>query len=467
MPDLLPEFQFFLQQKKLAAPKHIPFLAAWVRQCLGFSETPLDEKRMERFVAHLQTLPQIKNWQIQQAQVAIKLYLHHFLKKNKDGTNKFSDKTESSTAQTFPQMLQTTRQWIRLKHYSPKTEKNYLLWIKRFFYYIHQTKPGQAFDQKDVKNYLSYLAVERKVASSTQNQAFNALLFLFRHTLCQDLNDIKTVVRAKRGVKLPVVLSTEEVKQLFEHVREKYLLHLQLLYGSGMRISELIHLRVKDLDFNENLVFIRSSKGDKDRTTILPVHIKTRLQQHLEQAHKLHQQDLIPNPLINCSISILIFSLKRREKQNWFWSLFNGIGINSGYGQAILPNALERKYPQASKDWCWQYVFPSRKLSIDRSDAKIRRFHMVEKPIQTELKRALKKTNIHKHASMHTLRHSFATHLLMSGVNIREVQELLGHKNVETTMIYTHVIRDLTNVPSSPLDQLYQPKNTQENCLRQ
>jgi len=275
----------------------------------------------------------------------------------------------------------------------------------------------------DVREFLSYLAINKRVSASTQNQAFNALLFLFRVILNIELTDLDKTVRAKRGVKLPVVLSIEEVQKLFKHIKNTEALMVQLLYGSGLRLMELARLRVKDIDFGSNLIFVRDGKGDKDRSTILPEAIKLPLQSHLEKAKLLHDEDL-----------------------------------KSGHGDVYLPDALDRKYPNAGKEWYWQYVFPSLKLSVDPRSGKIRRHHISEKTIQNIVRNAAKKAGIDKHVTVHTLRHCFATHLLMNGVNIREVQELLGHKNVETTMIYTHVMRDMANAPKSPLDMLYKGK---------
>ena len=278
-------------------------------------------------------------------------------------------------------------------------------------------------DSDDVKDFLSHLALTKRVSSSTQNQAFNALLFLFRDVMKTELGDLSKTVRAKRGQRLPVVLSPEEVQSLFKNVKGLSLLILQLLYGSGLRLLELARLRVKDIDFGQNLIFVRGGKGDKDRTTILPQTVKSILEKHLDGTKKLHDRDLA-----------------------------------GGYGEVYLPDALERKYPNAAKEWGWQYVFPAPKLSVDPRSGKIRRHHITEKTIQNAVKEAVKKAGIVKHASVHTLRHSFATHLLMNGVNIREIQILLGHKHVETTMIYTHVVRNMLSVPKSPLDNLFMNK---------
>jgi integron integrase len=267
------------------------------------------------------------------------------------------------------------------------------------------------------------LALRQRVAASTQNQAFNALLFLCREILNIELRDIDKAVRAKRGVRLPVVLSVDEVRKLIEAAAGKDRLFIQLVYGTGMRLMEAVRLRVQDIDFDGGIVFVRGGKGDKDRTTMLPAAVQPALRRHLEEVKKLHEQDLA-----------------------------------EGYGEVVLPDSLERKYPGASKKWGWQWLLPSARLSVDPRSGKTLRHHIDPSTIQKAVAAAVRKACIIKHASVHTLRHSFATHLLMNGVNIREVQDLLGHKNVETTMIYTHVMRDMTNAPKSPLDLLAQEK---------
>jgi integron integrase len=271
------------------------------------------------------------------------------------------------------------------------------------------------------------LAVEKKVSASTQNQAFNALLFLFRNVLKIEIEDLGSTIRAKRGPKLPVVLTVEEVRQLFSCMEGRQLLIAQIIYGAGLRLMELARLRVKDIDFGSGLIFVRASKGDKDRSTILPGAVREPLQEHLTEVKALHNQDLA-----------------------------------KGFGQVYLPDALGRKYPNAAKDWAWQYVFPSSRLSVDPRSGIVRRHHMDETSIQKAVGTATRKAGIAKHVSVHTLRHSFATHLLMNGVNIREIQTLLGHQNVETTMIYTHVMRDMTTAPQSPLDLLL--KGSPKSC---
>ncbi|MCF7873590.1 MAG: integron integrase [Candidatus Omnitrophica bacterium] len=322
-------------------------------------------------------------------------------------------------------IIDKVRKSIQLKHYSYRTEQTYVDWIKRFFSYINKNNPNKCLEEKlnseNVKMYLTYLAIERKVSSSTQNQAFCALLFLFREVLKIELKSLGNTVRAKQKIRLPSVLTFGEVKEMFNYVNKKHLLLLQIIYGSGLRLMELVRLRVQDIDLENNILFIRNSKGDRDRTTVIAECLKSELQKQLQKARKIHKEDL-----------------------------------KLGYGKVSLPNRLRHKYPNAAKEWKWQYIFPSSKLSINPRDGKIGRHHIDPSSIQKAVKNAAKMAQIHKKVSVHTLRHSFATHLLMKGVNIRQIQELLGHKNLETTMVYTHVIKGLQNAPKSPVDELYE-----------
>jgi len=240
------------------------------------------------------------------------------------------------------------------------------------------------------------------------------------HVLGKEIGNLGDTVRAKRGQKVPVVFSVDEVRRLFAEMNGINLLIAELLYGSGLRLMEVARLRVKDIDFDANTIFVRSGKGDKDRSTVLPTTTKDRLQKHLQAVKDIHKQDLA-----------------------------------KGHGEVHLPDALGRKYLNAGKEWAWQYAFPSAKLSVDPRSGRIGRHHISASTIQDAVRIALRKAGIPKHASVHTLRHSFATHLLQGGVNIREVQSLLGHKHVETTMVYTHVLRNMANAPQSPLDALY------------
>ncbi|MGB5218589.1 MAG: integron integrase [Smithella sp.] len=426
--DILPEFQTFLLEKKLAPGKNVLFYALWASKFLNYSnkkQIPPDqyqENAVIEFIEALKSNPGISDWQIRQAGDAIRLYCFHYrgLKPDNLSTIKAN--------KAIPELLKETQRMIRLKHYSYSTEKTYLQWIKRFLEYSNQMSKKEAsveLDAADCKNFLSYLALKEKVSASTQNQAFNSILFLFRNVLCKEMGGLAQTVRAKRGQKLPVVFSVEEVKRLLGCLNGRDLLITGLLYGSGLRLMELARLRVKDIDMDLNTLTVRSGKGDKDRTTILPATVKDRLRNHLMEVKKLHENDLA-----------------------------------RGYGEVHLPDALGRKYPNAGKEWAWQYVFPANNLSVDPHSGKIRRHHIGDSAIQEIIKKAIIKAAIPKHGSVHTLRHSFATHLLMNGVNIREVQELLGHKNVETTMIYTHVMRDMSGAPKSPLDDLFKPDKT-------
>ncbi len=432
--DILPEFQKFLLSRSLVPEKNVSFHAHWASKFLAFSnsnENLTPDLRVEKFLNHLRQQRNITDWQIRQADDALRLYINHFL----DGKASTLSPNLPQTDKKFTdvsKILSEMQEAIRIKHYSYSTEQTYLDWVKRFFSYIINEKksdtrladekdiPSGGFDTNDVRDFLSYLALKRNVSASTQNQAFNSLLFLFRAVLKTDLADLNKTVRAKRGQRLPVVLSVQEVREIFKHANGVSLLILQMLYGAGLRLMEAARLRVKDIDFDSNLIIVRGGKGDKDRTTMLPEAVKEHLPLHLDKVRELHEKDL-----------------------------------SSGYGEAHLPEALSRKYPNAAKEWHWQYVFPSANLSVDPRSGKIMRHHISERTIQNTVKDAARKAKIAKHVTVHTLRHSFATHLLMNGVNIREVQELLGHKNVETTMIYTHVMRDMSNAPKSPLDNLY------------
>jgi integron integrase len=270
-----------------------------------------------------------------------------------------------------------------------------------------------------VRAFLGHLALERNVSVSTQNQAFNALLFMCRSVLGVELSDMRENVRARRGKQLPVVLSVEETANVLRSMRDPYRLMAKLLYGSGLRITELLDLRVKDIDFENEVIVVKQGKGRKDRTTLLPRSICDELRGHLERVKQIWEQD-----------------------------------VAKGYGEAPLPDALERKYRNAGKEWGWQYVFPANKYSLDPLDHKVRRFRVTAKPLQAAVRDAVKRAGVVKHASVHTFRHCFAIHLLLNGTDVREVQELMGHESIETTMIYLHVVRELRGRARSPLDNL-------------
>jgi len=323
--------------------------------------------------------------------------------------------------------LNDLTEWLRIKHYAYKTELSYVNWCKRFFTYSIQCKGGGEngnsvhISGELIKDFIVHLASQGKVAKSTQNQAFSALLFLCRHVVHIELHDMEQNLRSKIGKKLPLVLSPLEVQTLLSHMSGTTGLILLLIYSSGIRLSECGRLRVKDLDFDQNLLFVRAGKGDKDRSTILAAKIQPALRSHLAKVRKLHEQDLA-----------------------------------DGFGEVFMPGALGRKYPSACREWGWQYVFPSARLSVDPRSKKTRRHHVSNATIQKAMKKAVRAADLVKPASVHTLRHSFATHLLLNGVDLRQIQDYLGHKSVETTMIYTHVVKNMRNPAISPLDLLDQ-----------
>jgi integron integrase len=313
-------------------------------------------------------------------------------------------------------LLDQVRDLIRLKHYSIRTEKSYVSWIKRFIIYHNKQHP-EDMGEKEIENFLTHLAVDLNVASSTQNQAFNALLFLYREVLNIDLKNTINAVRAKKPQRVPTVMTKSEALKVIGAMDGIQKLMTMLIYGSGLRQMECVRLRVKDIDFAMNQIVVRDGKGLKDRVTVLPENAKSDLKAHLEKIKLLHKDDLL-----------------------------------KGYGRVYLPNALERKYKSANRAWSWQYVFPSKSLSKDPRTGIIRRHHIHESTLHKAVKRAVRLARIDKQVSCHTFRHSFATHLLEDGYDIRTVQELLGHKDINTTMIYTHVLRKGGEAVRSPLD---------------
>jgi len=315
-----------------------------------------------------------------------------------------------------PRLLDQVRDRIRLKHYSIRTEESYVDWIRRFVLFQGKRHPREMGAQ-EVEAFLTHLAVQGKVSASTQNQAKSALLFLYKEVLAEELPWLNEIETAKRPQRLPVVLTVREVNAILSSVEGTGGLILHLLYGTGMRILECLRLRVKDVDFLRREIVVREGKGFKDRVTMLPASLVAPLQSHLDRVQRLHVRDLA-----------------------------------EGYGEVYLPYALERKYPKAGRDWAWQYVFPSGKRSVDPRSGAVRRHHADEQNIQRVMRRAVRVAGIHKPATPHTLRHSFATHLLENGYDIRTIQELLGHADVSTTMIYTHVLNRGGRAVVSPLD---------------
>ena len=313
-------------------------------------------------------------------------------------------------------LLDRVRDAIRVKHYSIRTERAYVGWIKRYIFF-HGVRHPQEMGATEIEECLTHLAVKRNVAASTQNQALSALLFLYQQVLKKDLERPLDAVRAKRPKRLPTVMTEEEVMAVITALSGVNQLIAKLLYGSGLRLIESLRLRVKDLEFAQRQIIVRDGKGMKDRITMLPDSLVKPLQEQLQRASMIHRRDL-----------------------------------NNGYGAVYLPTALERKHPNANREWCWQYVFPARSLSLDPRSGVRRRHHLGESGPQRAVRKAVQLAGIDKPVSCHTFRHSFATHLLANGYDIRTVQELLGHKNVKTTMIYTHVLNRGGLAVHSPLD---------------
>jgi integron integrase len=319
-----------------------------------------------------------------------------------------------------PKLLDCVRDAIRLKHYSLRTEKTYLDWIRRFILF-HGKRHPQSMGAEEVRLFLSDLASNRHVAASTQNQAFSALLFLYKEVLKQELPWIENVERAKRPAKLPVVFTPAEARSVLAKMRGTARLMAQLLYGCGLRLNECARLRVKDVDFGYLQVTIRDAKGGRDRITMLPVSLVEALRRTIERRRLLHEEDLA-----------------------------------AGQGIVYLPGAIVRKYPKAAREFGWQYIFASSRISSDPraggGTTAEGRHHVGESFLQRAVKQAVRAALVDKPATCHTFRHSFATHLLENGYDIRTVQELLGHKDVSTTMIYTHVLNRPGLGVKSPLD---------------
>jgi len=325
---------------------------------------------------------------------------------------------QQSISTTAPKLLDRVRDKIRLKHYSLRTEEAYTDWIKRFIFH-HGKRHPEGMGAVEVAAFLTYLAVVGKVAASTQNQAKSALLFLYREVLEIDLPWLDNVERAKAPKRLPVVLTRDEVQAVLSRLIGTHRLIGGLLYGTGMRIMECLRLRVKDVEFSRREILIRDGKGFKDRVTMLPASSIEAFQAHLLRVRELYERDLI-----------------------------------EGVAPVFLPYALSRKYPGAGREWGWQYAFPAAGISEDPRTGELRRHHLLDQAFQRAMKQAVREAGLVKPATPHTLRHSFATHLLESGYDIRTVQELLGHSDVSTTMIYTHVLNRGGRGVVSPLDMV-------------
>lgn len=316
-----------------------------------------------------------------------------------------------------PKLLDEVRSILRTAHYSKSTEGSYTSWIKQFIIFNNKTHP-ETLGAEEIKKFITYLANERNVSSSTQNQALNAILFLYKNVVKKEIDFVGGLKYVKRIKHLPVVFSRNEASEIIKNLEGTIKLIVSLLYGSGMRLGEVLSLRVKDIDFEMNHIIVRDGKGEQDRITVLPQKLIPLLKDHIRKVKNLHDKDL-----------------------------------KDGLGRTKLPYALAKKYVNADKDFGWQYVFPASSFVYDKENKLKFRYHIHESVIQKAVKRAVKSAGIVKPGSPHSFRHSFATHLLDSGQDIRTVQELLGHKSVKTTMVYTHVLKTVMGV-KSPLDSI-------------
>ena len=404
-------FRDYLQKRAGISQKQIPFYEHWITRYNNYQNHFPDSFSLSGFEKTL--ISNCRDWQINQAMSAVKHYeyfIHHYQK---------GSSGQSAVQPDWETAITSMKEMLRLRHRSLQTEKAYLHWIYSFKDFIGNKSPKD-LDEKDFRSFLTYLAVERKVSISTQNQAFNGILFLYRTVLGREVHDLQDSVRSKIPTRLPVVLSKEEISRILSVLNPPYRLMASLIYGSGLRLDECLSLRIKDLDFYKPSLTVRMGKGGRDRTTLLPSGLISPLQKHLKDVKTIYDRD-------------------RREK-------------NPGVS---LPEALIRKYPHAQGEWNWFWVFPSSGFCESPYDQRQVRFHQHPTGLQRAFKNAVSRAGITKKASVHTLRHSFATHLLEAGYDIRTIQELMGHSSVQTTMIYTHVAGKNRMGVVSPADSLF------------
>lgn len=333
-------------------------------------------------------------------------------------TNRGGITVQTDESGRRPKLLDQMRESMRVRHYARRTEDTYCHWVKRYIYF-HAVRHPKDMAEPEINAFLTYLAVKEKVSASTQNQALSALLYLYRHVLDRDVGDLGEVIRARKPKRLPVVLTVAEVKKIIDCMDGDKKLMVILMYGSGLRLMECLRLRVQDLDFSSQEVLVRDGKGGKDRRTMLPVSIVVPLQEHLVKVQEQHNKDL-----------------------------------QTGWGRVPLPGALDRKYPKAAWEWRWQWVFPQQQRWKNNKTGEEGRHHMHETILQRAVREAVTRAGIVKRVGCHTFRHCFATHLLEAGYDIRTIQELMGHKDVSTTMIYTHVLNKGGKGVRSPVDAI-------------
>jgi len=411
----LQSFEHYLRNRVQLKEKYIPFYLRWVKRAYEQLKASFEESLTgQQAKSFLQELSHThRDWQIRQAEDALRHYTYFI-----SGRQKKNDFIPVNTSfAEWDSLIEQMQQALRLKHRSYQTEKSYVSWVESFRKFFSGKSPEQ-LTEDDIQQFLSFIVVEKRVSASTQNQALNALIFFFRHAMKKEPSEAIAAVRSYQKPRLPVVLSRHEIQAIFDHLSGTPLLMAQFIYGCGLRLQECLRLRVKDIDLEQNLLIVRSGKGDKDRRTILPESLKAELNAHLQTVRSLYEKD------------------RALELPG-----------------VVLPGALESKYPNAGKEWGWFWVFPSRSLSVDPRSHTVRRHHLAPSTLQKAFKTAVQKTNISKPATVHSLRHSFATHLLEKGYDIRTIQELLGHQNLQTTMIYTHVAKFSLSRVQSPLDQ--------------
>jgi integron integrase len=449
-PDVLARFESTLTKKSV--PNQLRnYYKKWLRYyldfCQKYSHPPSTKESLHQFIKKLQEKNQTTEQQ-KQASHAVSLYfdLLHIGAATAAAVNKPPDsqipmisEASGKYSPEFPPRQNSLKsktegpptpalvEWkrahsdlfaeIKIRHYSPKTLKSYALWARKFQGFT-QNKAPQSLSPADVKEFMKYLAIRQKVSASTQNQAFNALLFLFKHILRKDFGDHKDTVRAKRKLYIPVVLSREEVETVLKNLSYPYDLVVKLLYGCGLRLFECLNLRIQNFNFDAGILTVHDGKGKKDRTVPLPQRILPELLDHLDHVKDLHQSDL-----------------------------------DSGYAGAFMMGLLEKKYKNSAKELIWQWFFPAKTLTFVPDAKEYRRYYLHETHVQKAIRRAVRKSKLLKRVSAHTFRHGFATHLLQANYDIRTIQELLGHSDVRTTMIYTHTIKSLTvKEAKSPLD---------------
>ena len=419
----LQQFGEFLLKAQLVRSSAAPYFVRWVRRFLSrpASDAPLADQ-VRGFCEELERNGGSEDWQVRQADQALRMYFINFLKRTEWHRRPASTVVDEHGNTSPLAALEQLRIRVRTRHYSYRTECTYADWVRRFLDYAakQQGVPHPRVTSEVVRDYLAHLAVRQQVSASTQNQAFCAILFLCRDVLGVNVENLSPGVRAKRGERLPVVLSMPETMALLSAMSGTPRLMATLIYGGGLRVTECCELRIKDLDFDQGLVVVRRGKGDKDRSTLLAEVGRDELRAHLRESEVQHHAD-------------------RRAGLAGVW----------------MPDALDRKYPNAGRELAWFWVFPSRTLSTDPRAGIVRRHHMSDSVVQKAVKEAAREARVHKPVSVHTLRHSFATHLLLNGVDIRQIQEYLGHASVETTMIYTHVVKELRTPARSPLDMLH------------